>query len=172
MKRYSFVAVLLLAFLVTSAFGGLPPSPRTENLRVSSHDVTLNSYCSFPMEIDSFADGMLHRQYDATGKLVKTLITTPQGRMTFKNLKTGKSVWTPTVGVYVSKTNPDGSLTFGWSGVHARIVVPGQGLVLADLGRVEWTLKYDATGNILSFKLSRSGIQDGVVPARLCDVLD
>jgi hypothetical protein len=173
MKRHILVAGLVLALLVTGAFAGPPPpTARSENLRVSSHDVTLNGDCSFPMEIDAFADGVIHRHYDATGQLVKTLITTPQGRMTFKNLNTGKSVWTPTVGVFVSKTNPDGSLTFGWSGIHARIVVPGQGLVLADLGRVEWTLKFDGSGNVTSFKLSRSGVQDGVVPARLCDVLD
>ena len=68
----------------------------------------------------------------------------------------------------VLKTNPDGSTTtFGCSGVKARIVVPGQGLVFADLGRVGWTVKFDGSGNMTAFKLSSSGIQDGVVPEML-----
>ena len=173
MKRQIIIAALMLAWLVTGAFGAPPPPlPHVQNSVASVHDVTLNNDCSFPMIVDTYARGTIHRQYDATGTLVKTMIHTPQGRMTFTNQITHKSVWTPVTGVYVSKTNPDGSQTFGWSGVHARIVVPGQGLVLADLGRVQWTITFNAAGAVSSFKLSRSGQQDGVVPAVLCGVLD
>jgi hypothetical protein len=51
-------------------------------------------------------------------------------------------------------------------------VVPGRGLVYADLGRVEWTMKFGANGAITSFELSKSGIQDGFYPGMLCSILD
>lgn len=172
MKHHIIGAGIVLAWLVTGAFGPPPPpTPHTLNTLASAHSVTTNNFCSFPMQVDVFGQTMVHTQYDSTGRLVKMLATMSQGRMTFTNLNTKKSVWTPTAGVFTSKTNPDGGLTFGWSGIKARIVVPGQGLVLADLGTVTWTLKYDAQGK-LTFKLTQGGIQQGVVPPSLCGVLD
>lgn len=183
MKRWIIVSGLVIAWSMTAALGApappAPPTPRAQTTRwAAAHVVDFLDEgevgvdrCEFLVRVDTFGQAMIHTQYDASGRLIKTLVQTPQGRVTYTNMKTGKSVWSPTTGVFFSRTNPDGSLSWGWNGVTARFVVPGHGLVLTNVGRVVQTIKFDASGTVSSLQASVSGKWQGVVPA-ICEVLD
>jgi hypothetical protein len=57
-------------------------------------------------------------------------------RHTLSNSETGVSLTTPDVGIDKITVHKDGSTTVAIIGVVARIVIPGQGLVFARIGRV------------------------------------
>ena len=68
-------------------------------------------------------------------------------RHTLTNSETGASLFSPDVGIDKLTIHQDGSATLAVIGLVSRIVVPGEGLVFAHLGRIV----FDAdTGEVLS----------------------
>lgn len=63
-------------------------------------------------------------------------------RITWTNPVTGASLWSPSVGPDITRLNPDGSATIDVVGIIVRVVVPGQGLVAAQIGSV--TFSFDS----------------------------
>ncbi len=81
-----------------------------------------------------------------TGTLKISLRTTEDGsifqiqryrlRETYTNAETGKAVFTPNVGINKTTVREDGSVTVVEIGLVNRIVVPGEGRIVANAGRL------------------------------------
>ena len=83
------------------------------------------------------------------------LLNLPRAKVSFTNVENGKTL---DAEHHTTKiTYPEViSLPSTSSGVAWRIVVPGKGLVIADVGQAGWLVHYDKYGNITSSKpLSR-----------------
>ena len=88
-------------------------------------------------------------------------------RHTFSNSETGASLTSQDVGIDQLTINQDGSGTVAVIGIVARIVVPGEGLVFAHLGRIVFDLE---TGELL-FEAGRHDDFANLLPV-LCSALD
>jgi hypothetical protein len=88
-------------------------------------------------------------------------------RHTFSNSETGASLTSQDVGIDKVTINQDGSGTVAVIGIVARIVVPGEGLVFAHLGRIVFDLE---TGEVL-FEAGRHDDFANLLPV-LCSALD
>lgn len=75
------------------------------------------------------------RSFSQDGELVRE-ITAYSLVHTFTNPDTGESVRTPDVGIDFVRLEEDGSFTVAIIGIVGRITIPGEGLVVADLGRI------------------------------------
>jgi len=103
----------------------------------------------------------------------QTLFVQPTTRTTFTNLDTGKSLSTPAVNLTITKYDALGNMTLHTlPGLVRRIVVPGVGLVLADIGQVGFRFRFDSNGKLLSSDTLSSGIRDGITVDKLCQYLD
>jgi len=173
MKRRLVVAGLTTVWFVATGFG-TPPPPRPTHVYVNSNSVDINTTdCAFPVKIQTTGYGIVHTMFYPNGSRKQTIITQPTTRVTFTNLDTGKSVSTPSVNLTIIRYDTAGNMVAKTSpGLMWRIVVPGKGLVAADIGQVGWKITFDSNGNIVSFDPISSGIRDGVTVAKLCDVLD
>lgn len=89
-------------------------------------------------------------------------------RVTYTNLATGESVSTPHVGLGKVLANIDGIHTFIDAGLRSRIVVPGEGLIVANAGRIVIVITGPDEGDErIDFQ---AGPQGELLPA-LCTVL-
>src|SRR5688572_29976645 len=88
-------------------------------------------------------------------------------RHTYSNSETGASLTSQDVGIDKVTINQDGSGTVAVIGIVARIVVPGEGLVFAHLGRIVFEL---GTGEVL-FEAGRHDDLASLLPV-LCSALD
>jgi hypothetical protein len=88
-------------------------------------------------------------------------------RHTYSNSETGDSVRSQDVGIDKVTIDEDGSGTVAVIGIVARIVVPGEGLVFAHLGRIV----FDAVSGEVVFEAGRHDDFADLLPA-LCAALD
>jgi len=175
MKRLFIVAGLVLACLGSAAFGPPPPpTPRADRVYVNAAFPYVDTKsCAFPVEIKTIGYAIKHVLYYPNGAVKQTLIVQPTTRTTFTNLDNGKSVSTPSVGLSMTKYDTAGHMTLHTvSGLVRRIVVPGKGLVIADIGQVGFHLTFDAAGALVDWDPVSSGIQNGVTVDKLCQYLD
>lgn len=145
MKRRFVLAGLIIAWFVTGAFGPLDPT----NPPVNPKDNVVSLNDSPPAALwcnTQFPPGFMV-QTRATGTALyhttagKIVVTQARARITWTNLNNGKSVWTPSVGNWTLVPDPYGNLVVAYSsGVLQRIVIPGEGLVSADVGRIDVTI--------------------------------
>src|SRR5512143_3251403 len=99
MKRRMIVAVFMLGWLLTGAFSPHAPAKTGGPIiwRQAVDDSFISSKCSFPMQVETTGTGVFHLFLDSDGNFERVIITEPTMRITFTNLDTGKSIWTPTV---------------------------------------------------------------------------
>lgn len=170
---FGLIGVVLLAALApvtgarVEAQGGGPIISRVE-----LDDTFTTGACGFPIEVRATGTGVFHLFLDEAGSFERGIITAPQTRLTFTNLVTGETVWTPSVNMVMEILNEDGSGTKVLAGLLWRLVRPGDGLLTADVGRVEFLLMVDDEGNIVSEEIVFSaGQQEGDFLPMLCSVL-
>lgn len=170
MKRRFIVAGIILVWLLTGAFAPQSLTQSTPTIwRQSVNDTNTNTFCGFPMRIDTKGTGIIHVWHTPSGGVQRIMITQASMKMTFTNVNNGKSVWSPSVNMQQTRIGSDGSLTQIVRGLVWRIVVPGKGVVAANVGRNDWTLKFTSSGILFSSKIS--GQHDGSIPQALCTVL-
>jgi hypothetical protein len=135
-------------------------------------DAFVTGFCGFPMEVRTTGTGVFHLFLDEDGNFERIIITSPTVRLVFTNLNTGESVWTPSVNMVDQRMNEDGTGTLSYRGLLWHLVVPGEGLVTADVGRIDWLFTFDDEGNVVSEELVFvAGIQENQLPPMLCPVL-
>jgi len=118
--------------------------------------------CSFPVRLHTTGWGIVHLFLDEDGTFRRVIITEPDTTITFTNELTGASVWTPSVNMVEESPNRDGTGTKTLRGVLDHIVVPGEGLITADVGRIDFLFTFDDQGTIISEQMVFSaGQQDG-----------
>jgi hypothetical protein len=88
-------------------------------------------------------------------------------RHTFSNSETGASLFSPDVGIDKVSVSQDGSESVAVIGIVSRIVVPGEGLVFAHLGKIVFDIN---TGEVL-FEAGPHDDLAGLLSV-LCSALD
>jgi hypothetical protein len=165
---------LLLGLLLVSALT-IPFTVYADKpiiIRDEIDDTFVAGFCGFPMEVHTTGTGVFHVFLDEAGEFERVIITEPRMRITFTNLDTGESIWTPTVNMVLETANPDGTGTQSLRGLLWRLVVPGEGLVTADVGRIDWLYTFDDEGQIASEEVVfMAGQQEGNFLPMLCQVL-
>ena len=127
--------------------------------------------CGFPIEVRTTGTGVFHIFRDAEGNLERVLITSAAIRFNFTNLLTGESVWTPSVNMVREDFDDDGS-TQTLRGLLWHLVVPGEGLITADVGRIDFRFTVDEEGNVIAQEVVfLAGQQDNQFIPQLCSVL-
>jgi hypothetical protein len=134
-------------------------------------DFTIHHSCPFPVLVHSTGHGIFHVFFNNQGAVSDIIITAPDTTLTFTNTTNGHSVSTPSVNMV--KQSFDGStLTVSFRGLLDRFVVPGRGLVMADVGRVDTVYTVDSNGNIVSaVQTFASGQQDNGLSDAICPLI-
>lgn len=128
--------------------------------------------CGFPMEVRTTGTGVFHLFLDDGGEFERIIITSAGIRITFTNLLTGESVWTPSVNMVRDVANDDGSGTQSLRGLLWHLVVPGEGLVTADVGRIDFRVTFDEDGHVIGQQVVfLAGQQENQFFPKLCSVL-
>ena len=135
--RNCFAALLAIASLSLIAARGHPPQTT-----IVSVDATFtNDFdCSFPLQEQvkgAYRDTLY---FDQGGKLTKEFLSPQfQGSLTvtWTNLETGASLTSHQASTLIIYYNPDGSFQkLANQGLTFQVSVPGEGLLLADVGRI------------------------------------
>jgi hypothetical protein len=171
-RRIGFAVVAALCVSAgayqASAAAGEPPL--ILRLPVDDGFVT-NGLCGYPLEIRTTGTAVVH-VFPTDLWDERVIITAPQTRLTFTNLLTGESIWTPSVNMVMQIPHEDGTGTKTLRGLLWRLVLPGEGLVTADAGRIDFLFTFDDAGNIVSEELVFSaGQQNGDFFEQTCAAL-
>lgn len=136
-------------------------------------DTFVTGYCGFPMEIHTTGTAVIHLFLNENGGFDHAIVTSADTKMTFTNLNTGESVWTPSVNMVLAEDNGDGTGTQSLRGLFWHLIVPGEGLITADVGRLDYLLVLDENGQPTgeSEVVFSAGMQEGLVIPTMCDVL-
>ncbi len=157
---------LLVASLLTML--AVVPASAAPPMIIEVNDVFADEFltdlCGFPVE----------------GRTTGTLIVRSRAGMedttganfqvTLTNLESGTSITLRTSGLQrISST--DTSFTFSFSG-GSKLVVPGQGAVFIDVGRIVGTVTFDPdTGEVIDEEFVRKGRADAFSEAQICALL-
>jgi hypothetical protein len=155
-----------MAALASAAQAGQPLI-----LHLPIDDVFVTNACGFPLEVRTSGTAVIHvfptELWDE-----RVIITAPETRLTFTNLDTAASIWTPSVNMVMQIPHEDGTGTKTLRGLLWRLVLPGEGLITADVGRIDFLFTFNEAGEIVSEELTFSaGQQDGAFLAQMCSVL-
>jgi len=135
-------------------------------------DTFTTGYCGFPMKVDTTGTGVFHLFLDENGDFERIIITSANIKLSFTNLDTGETVWTPSVNMVEAQLNADGTGTQTLRGLLWHLIVPDEGLLTADVGRIDFLLTFDENGNIISADVVfAAGQQEGEFLSMLCTVL-
>ena len=105
--------------------------------------------------------------FDQDGNLAMQTNVFIRGRHTFMNSETGATLFSPDVAIDKTTISQDGSEIAASMAFQTRIVVPGEGLVYARIGRIVVNLD---TGDVL-FEAGQFDDSANLLPA-LCSALD
>lgn len=166
------VSIFLTAWLVTiAALASAAQAGQPLILRLPIDDVFVTNACGFPLEVRTSGTAVVH-VFPTDLWDDRVIITAPETRLTFTNLDTAASIWTPSVNMVMQIPHEDGTGTKTLRGLLWRLVLPGEGLITADVGRIDFLFTFNAAGEIVSEELTFSaGQQDGVFLAQMCSVL-
>ena len=149
-KAVSFGGFVVFAFLVGGGLAARASGGGPLIIREPVDDTFITGYCGFPMEVHTTGTTMVRVFFDNSGNFERALITAPETRVSFTNLDTGESVWTPSVNMVQETANADGTGKQTLRGLLWHLVVAGEGLVTADVGRIDFQFTFDEQGNIES----------------------
>jgi hypothetical protein len=156
------LSVLLSLALFTSAFAAKP-----EFFTIPVDDTLAFGECDGFTVIEHVQGKIkVSTHFDKDGSFSMEIVRFSL-RHTYTNSETGASVRSQDVGIDKLTVNEDGSGTAAVIGIVARVVVAGEGLVFAHLGRIVFDL---VTGDVL-FEAGRHDDFADVLPA-LCAALD
>ena len=166
MKRYA-VGLIVMAALafISAAWAAKPDAVRIEIDEITPGAIDCGSY-----ELDEHLFGqIILRDFFQGGEFVMS-VNNFALKHTISNPTTGESLTTPDVGADHLMVAEDGSATLAIIGIVARVVVPGQGLVAGEVGKVTlfFTDPADTEPDV-----SVAGIHDGfdAVDAAFCAAL-
>jgi hypothetical protein len=147
MRRFLLASASALALLLTLGLAPAAAAPPEEKFNIIEVDdefvaPRLTAECGFTVMVTDVGTIKESGFVDEAGNFVVTQASFHITR-TFIG-PTGASLSVPIVGVDKIVENPDGTVTVTSTGINAlRQVVPGEGLVLADIGRVVTTFTFD-----------------------------
>jgi hypothetical protein len=156
--RLPILAVLALCVLIpaTSSYAQKPAS-----FLIPINDTGPFSFCAFPVEQHVEGTIKVTVHFDRAGNPTFEIATKPV-MVTNTNLQTGESLSSPGAAM-IKYSYQDGTTTT--AGLYYRFVVPGQGVIFIETGRIV----SDATGNVI-FEAGPHMLADGDTSA-LCAYL-
>jgi hypothetical protein len=163
--RLPLLALLALLALPGAAAAG-KPTFETIPIDESGPDEFLTEACGFPVEFGVAGTVKVSVREGRGGTVYE--ITRVRLTRSFTNAETGETVTTRDVGVDKVTIAADGSATVAVIGLIARIVVPGEGLVGAETGRL--VLFFEGPGDEEPDVLFKAGHDDDV-DAAICAAL-
>jgi len=157
----AFSAALLLS---VSSAGAVAP----DNFTVEVDESFSFDDCGFTIEGRTTGFVKVHVFFDKAGNSVG-VINNFALKVTYTNPETGETLTTPVVGPDIITFQDDGSETVASIGIIARIVVPGEGLVAAQIGKIVFffTDPEDEEPDVIFV----AGPHDGNILAALCEAL-
>lgn len=129
------LTVLISLTLVTSVFAATP-----DMVTITVDDTFVLGACD-GFEVIEHVEGTIKvsTHFDQDGNFAMEIVRFSL-RHTYSNSVTGTSLSTPDAGIDKVTLDDEGSGTVAVIGIVARIVVPGEGLVFAHLGRIVFDL--------------------------------
>jgi hypothetical protein len=127
------LACALVAVAVPLASAAAPTSTSTEVDR----DIVLaasSGTCAFDIVAHLEGTRVVTDYTDRDGTLVRRVILLRHFTITYTNPLSGKSLSTPLAGPVIGEPQPDGSWLVTVPGNDGRFVVPGEGIVFANVG--------------------------------------
>lgn len=133
--RRSFASIL--ASIIALALGHSPAVRAAGPVifTVPLDEVSTFEACNFPVESHITGAIRVHDFVDEEGNLVRE-IANYNLNITYTNSLTGESVTLLSTGPNILQVNPDNSANLLAIGLLARIVVPGQGLLAVQVGKL------------------------------------
>ncbi len=120
--------------------------------------------------IEGHVEGFIrvHRFFDKEGNFVRR-ISNFALKVTYTNPETGETLTTPSVGPDIFTLHEDGSRTIASIGIIERVVVPGEGLVAAQIGKIVFF--FTGSGDLEPEVIFEAGQHEGDILAALCEAL-
>ena len=154
--------ILLTLTLVTPALAGKP-----DMITIPVDDMFVIGECDGFSVIEHVQGRIkVSTHFDRNGNFVMEIARFSL-RHTFSNSETGASIFSPDVGIDRTVINPDGSGTTAVIGIVTRIVIPGEGVVFQNLGRIVFDIN---TGEVV-FEAGQHDDFVNLFPV-LCSALD
>ena len=167
-KNRFFVAALSAALCVLG-LGGTASAAKPESVRIEVDELNPGGLNCGSYSLDEHVFGhIIFRNFVRDDEVVMSLDNFAL-KHTWTNPVTGESLTFPDVGVDQS-IRRDGSSIFATVGIVARVVVPGEGIVAGEIGRLE--LFFTDPDDLIP-DVTLSGIQDGsgAVEQAICEAL-
>jgi hypothetical protein len=165
----NFIAIALVTAGLVTPLNTLGAGPTI--FRDVLDDTFVDGYCGFPVEVHTSGTGVFHLWEDPNGALERLIITSANIKLTFTNLITGQSVWTPSVNMTEISVHDDGTATQSYRGLLWHLVVPGEGLLTADVGRIDFLYSFVNGTPVFQGVVFAAGIQENEFLALVCTVL-
>ena len=105
--------------------------------------------------------------FDRDGNFAMGIVLFIGGRHTFMNSETGATLYSPDIGIDKTTISQDGSTIVESLAFETRVVVPGEGLVYARIGKIVFN---ENTGEVV-FEAGQHDDSANLLPA-LCSALD
>jgi hypothetical protein len=146
-RRVVVAAALCAAALpvTATAAAATPPVPTVIVVDDTGYAANSSGRCGFDILLHTEGTIRITDFYDRDGEPVRTLVTYPGLTYTFINAATLESVTSVSPDPEHYTWNADGSFTMVVTGLIMHWVVPGQGVLGADAGRLVVTVAADGT---------------------------
>lgn len=164
---YRLLLVILIPLLTLTLFTS--PSAAKPDFTVIPVDVTFERGECDGFTVIERVEGLLKfsTHFDQNGNFAMEIARFIGGRHTFTNSETGAALFSPDVGIDMTTISQDGSTTLAVMGFETRVVVPGEGIVYATVGKIVLNLN---TGEVV-FEAGQHNDLADLLPA-LCSALD
>ena len=168
-KNQFFVAALSAAVCVLG-LGGTASAAKPESVRIEVDEFIPGNLNCGSYSLDEHVFGhIIFRNFVRDDEVVMTLNNFAL-KHTWTNPDTGESLTFPDVGADHFTISRDGSAILAIVGIVARVVVPGEGIVAGEIGRVEF---FFTDPNDQDPDVTLSGIHDGfgAIEQAICEAL-
>jgi hypothetical protein len=142
LRSITVVLAVVLALAPATAAFATPPTFETIPL-AETWEFAAGERCDFPIRGETTGRLVIKHHYDREGNLVFDKVTFVQWSIRVSNAETGETLFTagpePTLVTY----HQDGSITYAFMGLSLHVVVPGEGLVAAGVGRIVFEITFE-----------------------------
>jgi hypothetical protein len=168
MRRY-----LLVVALIAALVSGIATVPSARAAAPSIFTIPIDESFSFDdcgFTIEGRTTGFIreHVFFDEEGNVVR-VIDNFALKISYTNPETDETLTIPIAGPDIITLNADGSATVASIGIITRIVVPGEGLVAAQVGTI--VLFFSDPEDVDPDVIFVAGPHEGDIFAALCDAL-
>jgi hypothetical protein len=156
---------MVLAFSMSTVAIAVPPTRERIAVHLTGPAPGASALCGFPIERD--INGVLIQTtfFDKAGNPTRFLEVAPGFKVTFINPANGNTVSYPNVFSQHVTFNADGSVDVAFAGLIIRLIIPGEGNVTLDAGRLLLNISADGVETVVQ----ESGPSGSFQP--ICDYL-